>query len=205
MGVVARQGFKHSIVSFTAILFGTVNTLFIFTEIFTPQELGLYRYLAANAQLLYPFILIGFSSVAVRYHAIFKQKAATNNGFLFFLLIVTFLVFLFFSLGFYVFRAEIFYFFYKDHEDASLLWKFLSFIPLLVFGMMYISLLNNYTYNFRRIVVPEIITNLWIKIAIPIAGLGYFLDFYNYYFFIVLVVIAYWLAPIALLLPCLQE
>ncbi len=199
MGVILRQGFKHSIVTTIATIIGMLNVLFIYTYVLTKEELGLYRYLVSIAQLIAPFLLLGFGQVSVRFFSTFEQKKEKNNGFLFFLLIVPLIAFILFVIACLFFKDKILAS-YVDHPDAQVLYKYLPLVPFLILALMISGLLTKYTANFKRIVVPEIFSNLWLKIAIPILAIAYFFEYIIFYDFIIYTVIAHLLSSTALAL-----
>ena len=43
MGIVIRQSIKGTVVTYTCAFIGFISTLFIFTHLLTPEEIGLQR------------------------------------------------------------------------------------------------------------------------------------------------------------------
>ena len=88
--------------------------------------------------------------------------------------------------------------YYTDDEDVVLIQENLHYVIPIVFGIMFGNLLSRYISNFKLIVVPEILNNLWIKVAVPICGILYFLDYISFSQFFVGISIAYLLPMIGL-------
>lgn len=197
MGVILRQGLKHSFITLIATVIGMFNVLFIYTEVLSKTELGFFKYLLSLAQLIFPFVLLGFSSVSIRYFSIIDNKAKGKGGLLFLALFVPFVAFCMLLISSIFFKDNI-YNFYATHEDKVLLEEYLWYVPLLIFSMTFSVILTGYISNFRRIVIPEILNNLWIKITIPIFAVAYYLKYIDYNNFIHFLVIAYLLSTLGL-------
>lgn len=198
MGVIRRQGIKHSIVTFLGVFLGMINVLFIYTYALTKTELGLIRYLISTATLIVPFISLGIASVAIRFFPNFKNESNGHNGFLFFLLsipLVGYVIFLIFSS---LYKENVFSYF-EHQEDSYLYLTYVPYVGLLVLGLAYSYLLVNYCSNFKRIVVPSILNDLFIKVALPILSLLYFFEYISFHTLISLFVSAFLLVPVALL------
>lgn len=198
MGVIRRQGIKHSIVTFTGVFLGMINVLFVYTYALTKTELGLIRYLISAATLIVPFISLGITSVAIRFFPNFKNEHNGHNGFLFFLLIIPLLGYFLFLVFIYFLKDNILSYF-GNQEDAVLYIAYVPYIILLVLGIAYSYLLVNYCSNFKLIVVPSILNDLFLKVALPILSLSYFFDYISFNTLINFFVSAFLFIPIALL------
>lgn len=197
MGVIIRQGLKHSIVTFISTLVGMISLIFIYTHFLKQTELGFFKYFLSTAQLIFPFILFGFGSVAIRFYSDFKTQSLRKNGFLFFLLAGPFLLFCIFLIGCFIFR-DTFLQIIEHHDNKDLIIKNFPAIPFLIFAMLYNQLLTQYISNFKRIVVPEILNNLWLKIIAPLLAISCFLGYISFSNFIIGVVMAYFVTTFGL-------
>jgi hypothetical protein len=65
MSVVARQGFKYSIIGYIGFLLGTVSAIFIFPNDF--EFYGKLRYSMQTAEMLVPFVVFGISYANVKF------------------------------------------------------------------------------------------------------------------------------------------
>lgn len=198
MGIILRQGFKHSIVSFVATAVGLINVLFLYTYFLSKTELGFYNYIVHTAQLFSSFLTLGFSSVAIHFFNDFRKDKSEQGSFLFFLLLIPTLGFCIVALCGFLGREQLF-FFYKDHPNVSLIIDYLFAIPALTFIMVIGLILTNYTSNFRRIVVPEILNNFFLKLCLPLLSGLYFFSITNFSTFIAGIVISYLLSKVGIL------
>jgi len=199
MGVILRQGFKHTIIRLISTLVGMVNVLFLFTAFLSKEEFGLYQYLINTSLFIATFVSFGFTSVGIYFFSQFREQSEKNNGFLFFLLLIPTLVFLVFASICFLFQDSI-YASYATHPDADLLFKYLKFTLILIFLIAIINVLTSYISNFKLIVVPEILNNLLLKVTIPIFATAYYFSYISFPYFIYGLVGCYFLSKLGLLI-----
>ena len=86
MGVIQRQGLKHSIVQYTGVLIGALTQLYLVPHVL--DAYGLAMGLMASAFFLAPLTSLGTHVLAVRFFPDFKNKENGHNGFLWLLLLI---------------------------------------------------------------------------------------------------------------------
>lgn len=166
MGVIQRQGLKHTIVSYAGVVIGLLSVLFIY-----PQETelyGLFGLLYGSSMLCVSFFLFGFSIHAVKFFPEFENKKNGHNGFLGFLITGGLLGFLCFLLFLPVIRYFLLDILFAKNESKPLFEAYFYCIIPLVFLLIFNNILLKYISNFHRIVVPTIFDQLLIKISLPI-------------------------------------
>ncbi len=171
MGVIKRQGIKQSIVNYAGVFLAAFSTIFIYS--FDQELYGAARFVIDTAFILSPFILLGATSVAIRYFPVFKNEENGHNGLLS-ILSLQFLVGGIIVLALlFLFKDQIFSI-YSDKPDTYTNQFFKIAILAIIIGLF--NMLYSYTSNFKRIVVPSIFLNL-IKLSLPILIL---LGYYEY-------------------------
>ncbi|SEM47720.1 Membrane protein involved in the export of O-antigen and teichoic acid [Chryseobacterium taichungense] len=169
MSVVARQGFKYSIIGYVGFLLGTVSAIFIF-----PNDLVFYgtlRYSMQTAEMLVPFVVFGISYANVKfYHSV--QKDGKSQNMLSLSLLTILINFLIFCVIFFI-LPHIYPKFMKTKA-----WNFKEIILPLILVLSFCAIFNKYVSNFKRIVVSNIFDNLFPKIA----NLGAFCLFFYFAF-----------------------
>ncbi|WP_417430618.1 lipopolysaccharide biosynthesis protein [Halpernia sp.] len=165
MSVIARQGFKYSIIGYLGFLLGTVSAIFIFP--YDVKFYGKLRYIMPMAEIILPLVVFGLSYSNVKFFFSTKNDGKHQN-LLSLSLVAVSINFLIFICGFFL-AAH----FFPEIKDSQL-WKMkLLILPLvLVLGLS--TVFNKYISNFKRIVVPNIIDNFLPKIA----NLGAFVLFF---------------------------
>lgn len=156
MSVVARQGFKYSIIGYIGFLLGTVSAIFIFPNDF--EFYGKLRYILPTAEMLVPFVVLGISYSNVKFFHTVERDGKKQNM-LSLSLLTVFINFLIFTVVFFILP----YFYPKfKHSEA---WKIKEMILPLILILSFCAVFNKYTSNYKRIVVSNIFDNLFPKIA----------------------------------------
>lgn len=186
MSVVARQGFKYTLIGYFGFLLGTFSAIFIFP--YDMEFYGKLRYIMPTAEMLLPIVVFGLSFSNVKFfHQ--TQKDGKNQNLLSLSLGGILLNFLIFSSLFFLF-------FQLFPQFKSLeLWKMKRLILPLILVMALSAVFNKYISNFKRIAIPNIFENLFPKIA----NLGAFCLFFflgvsekgSYGFFLGMFVLAF--------------
>ncbi|WP_080778338.1 lipopolysaccharide biosynthesis protein [Chryseobacterium phocaeense] len=156
MSVVARQGFKYSIIGYIGFLLGTISAIFIFPSNF--EFYGQLRYILPTAEMLVPVVVLGISYSNVKFfHRV--EKDGKKQNMLSLSLLVIFINFIIFMGVFFILP----YLFPKfTHTEA---WKLKEMVLPLILILSFCAIFNKYTSNYKRIVVSNIFDNLFPKIA----------------------------------------
>lgn len=156
MSVIARQGFKYTIIGYLGFLIGMVSAIFIFPNDF--EFYGTLRYLLPAAEMLVPFAVLGISYSNVKFFHKVSADGRQQNMLSLSLLAVA-VNFVIFCLLFFVIPT-IFPEFRETHA-----WKGRFFILPLTLILSFCAVFNKYTSNFKRIAVSNIFDNILPKIA----------------------------------------
>ena len=161
MGVIKRQGIKHSIITYLGVVIGAINTLFIYPRMM-PADLGLIRFIMDTASLIVPMVLLGFNHVAIRFYPDFKNEKNGHNGFLFFLIsgVTTGLLFFLMLTG--LFHEQIYAFY--ENKGSVYLNNLIFILPLIILAC-YSRVFTDYAINQKRVAIPQIFNNLYVKLG----------------------------------------
>ena len=144
MSVVARQGFKYSIIGYIGFLLGTISAIFIFPNDF--EFYGKLRYILPSAEFLVPFVVMGISYSNVKFfHKV--EKDGKEQNMLSLSLLAVFINFIIFLAIFFVLP----YVYPKFRYSEA--WKVKEIILPLVLLLSFCTIFNKYTSNYKRIVV----------------------------------------------------
>lgn len=80
MGIVLKQSFRNTILTFIGFAFGAVNTLFLYTNILQPEYYGLVTFILATGAILMPLFAFGAHNTLVKYYS--AQEEGSKNAFL---------------------------------------------------------------------------------------------------------------------------
>lgn len=164
MGVIQRQGFKHSIVNFVGLAIGGASTLWLYPLVI--GEYGVFQLILSAGVIAMPVLALGANTVAIRFFPIFQDKKSGHHGFLT-------LLFGLFLVGSLLSGSILFAFWnqllsWLPANKADTLNHYLfQVIPIACLWVLS-SLLSIYSFNFKRIVVPSILLDFSQKITVPI-------------------------------------
>jgi O-antigen/teichoic acid export membrane protein len=191
MGIVIRQSIKGTIVTYIGAFIGFITTLFIFTDLLTPEEIGLQRIIIEAGIMLGSLAQLGTSSLGIRFFPHFKSEDGKNNGFLFYLITFPLFGILIFFTAFLIFKIPVSNYFNKNSE---LFVEYYYYIFPLAAAYIYQIIFATYANSLMRIVVPRITQEIVIRVAILAGVLLYHFEIISLDGFILSVIIAYVLA-----------
>lgn len=164
MGIIKNQGLKQSFVTYIGVLMGVVNNLYIFPKMLDVDELGLYRFLIDSALLLFPFIGLGVHNLSVRMFPKFKNEKNGHQGFLLFLLMgaaAGYVIFLILAwLGSDFIKGLL-------QAKGALIQQYWPYILPLTALTLIAAILTQWTFNFKKIVLPAVFNDLYLKFGMP--------------------------------------
>ncbi|RFC55028.1 MATE family efflux transporter [Brumimicrobium aurantiacum] len=164
MGIVQRQSLKNSIVNYLGIIIGGLSTMFIY-----PLDWELYgeiQFSLSSAILLSAFFSLGSHSLVNKYFPYFEKTK--TKGFLSLLFIYSGINILLVSFLLFIFRQPFTSFLEIGGFDVDQLNEHLFVIFPLGILMVYIAILRAHSYNYARIVYPDMISNFSLKFAVPV-------------------------------------
>lgn len=197
MGIIIRQSFKSTFISYIGIAIGMVNVLWLMLKFFSPEQVGLFRLLQDIPILIASFMQFGAAGIADKFFPNFKTGDGKHNGFAFFLVAYAFLGYLFFLLTYWMFHADLI----DIYQNKSVLFTdYIAYlIPLSLF-VMFSSIFESYGRVHLRIVVPTLIREIILRILFSLLIAGFALQFYDFGIAILLFVVSYGLALILLII-----
>ena len=197
MGSVIRESIKSSFASYLGLLIGTINIIFLYTKFLTPQELGLTRVLQDSTILLVAFAQLGSPSIIIRFFPKFADKTKNNNGFLPFIITYSLMGFIIFTLLF-IGLQSVYFSFYQ--QKSPLIVEYSLYIIPLVFGMIFINVLESHLVIQNKLFFPTFIREVFLRISNTIAIILFAIGIINFTMFINLMVLSYFLAVVFLVI-----
>jgi len=91
MGIVFRQSFTNTLITYLGFGIGAINTLFLYTRFLTEEYYGLVGVILSTATLLMPILAFGVPNTLVKYYSSFKGSRDTD-GFLTMMLLLPLLL-----------------------------------------------------------------------------------------------------------------
>lgn len=182
MGVIIRQSFKATIVSYGGALIGAFLVVFIYPKCLTPSQVGLTNVLLTAATFFAAFALLGMNSAAIKFFPNFKDSKNNHNGFTFIFFGIPFIGFLFFAIIFILFQHSLMSLFEKNSGELN---NFIFLVIPFTFIMLYNSILETYSSLHQRIVVPKIIKEVIVRILTIIIIFLFYFQWLSFYQFVI--------------------
>jgi O-antigen/teichoic acid export membrane protein len=176
VGIIIRQSILSSAYTYVGTVIGAFSILFVFPLFLSPQEFGAFRLIIELGALLSGFGLLGIGQSIIRFYPYFRE-GNTSNGFMFLVLLLSFMGSILMGSLYFVFRSEIFEWFGKEKGYISEI-----FLPIFLVGLFRIfqTVFENIAANHGKITsnnfFREILTRINLLIVVGFYYYG-FLDF----------------------------
>lgn len=162
MGVVARQSIRGAIANYVGIAIGFVTTFFVLTDCLSQEEIGLTRVMVDAALLFSGLAQLGTNASIIRFFPYFKSADdERNHGIFGWSVLIPFIGFLLFLVGFLLFKEEI----VEAYSDRSpLLVDYCYWLLSLAFFALYLTVFETNASVLMRITVPRIVREVVIRL-----------------------------------------
>ena len=197
MGVIQRQSLKHAIVSYAGVAIGLLSVIFIYPR--EEEMYGLFQLLFASSMLCVSIFTLGFNIHAIRFFPVFQNKENRHNGFLGFLLTGGLIGFILFLLLLPFIRYLFLDLLFSESPGKELFTEYFYYLIPIVFLFIFNLIFLKYISNFHRIVIPNILNELLIKVSLPILILLYITGYFDTKMFVQGIVVNYTLALVGLI------
>ncbi len=162
MGVVARQSIRGAIANYVGIAIGFVTTFFVLTDCLSQEEIGLTRVMVDAALLFSGLAQLGTNASIVRFFPYFKSADdERNHGIFGWSVLIPFIGFLLFLVGFLLFREEIVE---AYSGESPLLVDYCYLLLPLTFFALYLTVFETNASVLMRITVPRVVREVVIRV-----------------------------------------
>lgn len=195
MGIVAKQTIKGSLYSYIGILIGGINIALLYPRIFAEEQVGLINVLLAISSLAAPFASLGINGSTNYFFAWFKDKDKKHNGFFLFMLLVSLVGFLLFTIIYYFFSDTILA---TKVEKSELITNHSFYIiPLTLFTLAF-SVMDVYSSVLHDSVLGTILQEFLFRIINSALIIFYFFHWISFDGFLFWYTVALALPPLAI-------
>lgn len=170
MGVVTRQSVQSTLILYFGVILGYFNLVWLFPKVLSTEEIGLIRFLASTSLLLVPFVQLGVGNITVRFFPYFSQPEQ-HRRFVFLMFMVPLVGFTLLFSGLFLFKSSILAAFERNSPQIAN--YYLLLLPF-TFILTYYSVLAAYSRTLLKIVVPNLIREVVIRLLILAVALLYF-------------------------------
>ena len=196
MGVVIRQSFISSALTYVGAVVGFFNILWLYPKFFNGlDEIGLFRVITDTAILLVPFAQMGLSTTLVKFFPHFKNSPDKTKTLLNTFLVCGVISYLFFYLLFHLFEEQ--FQGYIGNNSPEVI-PYLNIVSALIFILVITGILEAYSRSLLKIIVPNFIKEVLIRVLSSVIVSLYFMKFLDLDGLLVSLVLVYATALIIL-------
>ena len=175
MGVVIKQSFWGTAITYLGVIIGYVNTLYVRAEYFTLDQIGLFTLITSNAMMISPFSGLGMGSSYLKFFSSFDQKDRDR----FFSLLFLFTIIgslLTFSVGYFL--KDVLASRYQETAPAYI--NYLSITGIVMVANSLFALLMNYSRTILRVVFPVFLQEVLLKGGSLFLVFGYAVKWWDF-------------------------
>lgn len=160
MGVIKKNGFYATIITYVGLAIGAFNTLYFFPKILTPVQFGLLKVI-----LDFGYIWLGFAPLATiglisRYNPYYKHDNKKSDFFTW-ILAVNIAGALFFLIFGMFFKQQLIFFF---AEKSPLLVNYFSYIFIFCFLFQMLTILETFSAASFKLILPSLLREILSRI-----------------------------------------
>lgn len=170
MGLVVRQSFKSTLVTYVGVALGALNLLYFFPRYLNPELIGIRELLLGVALSLSIFTQLGLQSAMSRFFPYFQDEEREHNGFLLFSLGVGSVGFLLFGGLFWAMRDLWQGLFAANSPEANRYWWMI--LPLTGLIMLQ-NILEIWARLHLRIVVNALLREILLRSGLTVLTLAF--------------------------------
>lgn len=196
MGIVLKQSFRNTVVTFAAFAIGGVNALFLYTRFLTDEYYGLVTYLLSTANLLMPLTAFGVQYSIVKFYSSYTTTTEKDK-FLSFSLLLPLLIALPFG-----FVGTIFYNQISDllSLENEIIKDFTWVIYLVAIATAYFEVFYAWAKVQMQSVLGNVLKEMFSRVATMILLFLVFLEVITQVEFIYYLTVAYFLRMFIMML-----
>jgi len=161
MGVVIRQSFKGTVLTYLGAFLGFVTQFFVVTKYLSPDVIGLTKVFYEVGSLFAGLGLLGITASGMRFFPYFKNSENGNNGFFFYYLVIPLIGTTVISLLYLILREPILQIFASKSSSFS---DFFYLVIPLIFVLVLWQAMETYSNINMKIAFPKGVRELCLRI-----------------------------------------
>jgi len=170
MGVVIRQSFKGTVLTYIGAVLGFITQFFVVTKFLAPDVIGMTKVFYEVGALFAGFGLLGATASGMRFFPYFKNEKNGNNGFFFYYLAVPFLGTILISVLYILLKEPVLQFFAAESPTFS---DYYHLVLPLIFILVFWQAMENYSNINMRIAFPKGVREVCLRVFMLVSYLCY--------------------------------
>ena len=185
MGIVQRDGFRLTVVSYTGLLLGYINKVLLFPNFLDTEQVGLANIIINIAVIYAQFSALGLHGIMLRFFPFFRDKEKEHHGFLAWASLIMSAGFVITTIAFVLLKP----FIVKHYEhDAKLLVDYYYYIIPFAFATVFFQLYDSYLRSLFKTVIPSLLNEVVIRLLVTVCITMYALKWIDFQHFVMIYV-----------------
>ena len=188
MGIVIRQSIYSSIISYTGVVIGYINLLYLYPKFLSTDQIGLFRTIQDAAILFAPFAQFGLSQTIIRFYPQLARDKKSSHSFISFMSLLALVGFILFFLLFKIFESSLLAYF---QDNAAEVIQYTNLVLWLTLILVMVSVMEAFSRSLLKTVVPNLLREVMARLFLSVLVLLYFTKTITFDQFIIGSVISY--------------
>jgi O-antigen/teichoic acid export membrane protein len=177
MGIVQRDSFRITIISYIGAAIGYLNKVFLFTNLLTTEQVGLANIMITISVIYAQVAAMGSYNITLRFFPFFNDRNQKHHGFLFAMVALISAGFVVATLLFAIMQRP-FKLLYT--ESSPLLVEYIWYIIPMALASLFYQFFESYLRSLHKNTFPSIVHELMLRIFITIAILLFALNLISF-------------------------
>ncbi|MBX2969576.1 MAG: oligosaccharide flippase family protein [Cyclobacteriaceae bacterium] len=196
MGIVIRQSFFTTVISYAGIVLGYINVLYLYPRFLDLEQIGLLRTILDFAILMAFFAQAGLATSIIRFYPRFVRDQTESQGFINLVLLIATGSYLIFLLVYFLFEEHFLGFF---GENAELLAQYIHLALWLTFVVAISTLMESFARTQLKLAFPRLVNEIGIRFLQGVVVTLYFINIITFHQLLIASVLIYMLSLIIIL------
>ena len=183
MGIVIRQSFYSTIISYAGVVIGYINLLYLYPKFLSLEQVGLFRTIQDAAILLSPFAQFGLTQSIFRFYPHFVKDKSTSHTFITLMMLLALAGFAVFFIIFKLFENPLLSYF-KDNAKEII--QYSSWVIWLTLVLVMMAVLEAFSRSLLKTVVPNLLREIVARLLLSTLVLLYFSGVLSFDQFVIL-------------------
>jgi O-antigen/teichoic acid export membrane protein len=197
MGIVIRQSIRTVFITYSGVLLGFINILWLYPLVLNTEQVGLTKTLINVAGLFATLASLSSANIPSRFFPYFKDAKEQHHGILFFILVVGLIGFSLFVVIFLSLKDTISAVYLKN---APLLIRYYYYLIPFTLILLLSNIMESYNTIQQRSVFPSYVREVQIRILTAAGLIIFFLGYFNFDALVYYIICSYLAGLVALLL-----
>ncbi|WP_424961675.1 lipopolysaccharide biosynthesis protein [Ekhidna sp.] len=175
MGVVIKQSFWGTVLSYLGVVVGYLNTLYFRAEYLDLFQIGLFTLITANAMMVSPISSFGMGSSFIKFFPSF-QETSRNRFFSFLFLITLIGNVLIIAVGYSM--KDLIASRYVDTAPTYV--NYLSITAIIIVANSLFDLFFNYSRTIMKVIFPSFLRDVYLRLGSLLLVIGFAFEWWNF-------------------------